>query len=114
MAESSKDMVNDTGKTLQSLGEDSPEFMASFGKFMAEAKKEGNISPKVKELILVGMALVLRCHYCIAFHAKDAIEKGVTKKELVEVAALAVMMGGGPVATYLNYLYDAMEEFGAK
>jgi AhpD family alkylhydroperoxidase len=114
MAESSKSMVGDIGNTLKSLGEDSPDFAASFSKLIMEAKKDGSISPKVKELIAVGMALVLRCHYCIAIHTKDAIDAGVTKKELIEVANVAVMMGGGPVATYLRYLYDAIEEFGAK
>jgi AhpD family alkylhydroperoxidase len=114
MADNSKNMVDDTNKALKNLSEDSPDFLNSFGKMIAEAEKGGVVPEKVKHMTLVALALVVRCHFCIAFHVKDAIEAGATKKELVEIADLAIMMGGGPVATYMKYFYDAIEEFGAK
>ena len=79
-----------------------------------EGVAEGVLSVKVKELITVGIAINARCLFCIAIHVKKAVAAGATRAELVEAGNVAVMMGGGPAATYMKYLFDAIEEFGAE
>ncbi len=91
-----------------------PNYAKAFMEFVKESEKEGALSTKVKELISVALGVAARCHFCIAIHVKNAIEAGATKQEIVEAGFVAALMGGGPTFTYLKYLFDACEQFGAK
>ena len=75
---------------------------------------EGNLSSDIftKELISIGIALVIRCKYCIVFHTYKALEAGATKEEIMEAAMVAVTFGAGPSMTYTStLLQDCIEEF---
>ena len=114
MVESAKNLANDVGMTFKNMDEETPDFMEPFRKVVHEGEKAGALSTKVKELITVGIAINARCPFCIAVHVRNAVAAGATRAELVEAGNVAVMMGGGPAATYMKYLFDAIEEFGAE
>ena len=89
-------------------------FFDAYGQFSQQAKKDGALSNKMKELICVATGLILRCSYCIAFHVKKAIEAGATRQEIMETGFVAVNMGGGPSLAYMTEVIDACDEFGAE
>lgn len=78
---------------------------------MEAVEKDGSVSAKVKEAVALGIAIKAQCKGCIAFHTKKAIEKGYSKEEILEIAWVAVLMGGGPALVYMSYVKDALEEF---
>ena len=72
--------------------------------------QEGKLSIKEKEFIALGIAVTMRCEYCIYFHTASAMKNGATEEEILEAASVAVYMGGGPAFSYIKYVVDALEE----
>jgi AhpD family alkylhydroperoxidase len=52
-----------------------------------QAVAEGILSPKIKELISLGIAVTVRCDGCIAYHMHDALQAGASKLEIAEAVA---------------------------
>ena len=100
--------------TLQTIGKEYPEYIKAFMGLMEQTEKDGALSVKNKELISLAIGVTERCKNCIAFHTKNAIDAGATKKEIFEAGLVAGLMGGGPAITYLKHLIDACDQFGAK
>jgi len=93
------------------LGNNTPEQTNAFGPFMEAVEKDGKVPSKTKEAVALGIAIKAQCTGCIAWHTKRALEKGFTKEEILEIAWVAVLLGGGPSLTYLSYVKDALDEF---
>ena len=68
--------------------------MQSFKDFMGAATTEGEIDAKTKEMIVLALSLAVQCAPCSRIHAKKALEEGITKEAMEELAALATMFGG--------------------
>jgi AhpD family alkylhydroperoxidase len=93
------------------LGDNSSEQIKRFSSFMEVAEQDGKVSAKTKEAIALGIAIKSQCKGCIAFHTKNALEKGFTKEEILEIAWVAVLMGVGPSLMYMANVKEALEEF---
>jgi AhpD family alkylhydroperoxidase len=106
-----KKEVEKTNELLSYLEKETPEQMKSFGNMMHSIEKEGKLSSKIKEAVALGIAIKAQCPGCIAFHTKKAINLGYTKEEILEIAWVAVLMGGGPSLIYMSYVKEALEEF---
>lgn len=106
------DRVQQTNEMFAKLKKDNPEGLSGFANFSNSIKKDGAISIKNKELILVSLGISSQCAWCIALHVKDAISAGCTKEEIIEAGMLAVLMGGGPKLMYMNILYEELEKNG--
>lgn len=106
-----KEAVQDVKRALGVLGKNVPDEMGHFTKFMGEVLKPGALDAKTKELVALGMGLTARCKYCIGMHTQSCLAAGATEAEIWEVAAVAVMMGGGPALTHVTELNKALEEF---
>ncbi|MCM8806333.1 MAG: carboxymuconolactone decarboxylase family protein, partial [Candidatus Omnitrophica bacterium] len=61
------------------------------------------------ELIAVGIAVTIRCSYCIGIHVEKAFKAGATEEEILEAGMVSVLMGGGPAYTYLTDLVEAIK-----
>ena len=62
-------------------------------------REDGALSPKVRELISVAVALTTQCAYCIETHATAAFKRGASEAELAEtVYVAAALRAGGAVA----------------
>lgn len=88
-----------------------PETMKAWGAFHEKAMASGVIDVKTKELIALGIALVIRCHNCIILHVQACKRLGVTRQEILSVYEVAMVMGGGPAMTYCSELIDALVEY---
>lgn len=94
------------------MTEKEPEIVGGFFNFLAANEAEGDLSPKVKELISVAVAIHSRCEYCIVCHVYNAFKHGATKGEIREAALTAVTFGGGPSLSYVSTLLeDCIAEF---
>jgi len=99
---------------LKRIKETDAGYTLAFFEFAKQAEKPGALSTKEKKLISVALSVAAQCIPCIAFHVKNAIKEGATKKEIYEAGFVAGLMGGGPAIAYLRYLVDACDQFGAK
>ena len=79
------------------MDEMSPEMRSAYLKFTSMAN-EGEIIPKkYRELMVLGMACVLRSAPAVKTHSQTAVEKyGATKEEIFMVLATAMSLGGVP------------------
>lgn len=106
-----KDLIADFQGTMKTLKGENKEAMAGFQEFMNATLEDGALDKKTKELVTLGTAITARCKYCIALHTKNCLDAGATKEEILEVAFVAIMMGGGPAFTYVTEVKKALEEF---
>jgi AhpD family alkylhydroperoxidase len=101
-------------RLIGKLGEELPGPMGGFARLHKEAVAEGALSPKVKELIALGIGISVRCDGCISYHVHDALRAGATREELAETIGVAVLMGGGPSVVYGSEALEAVEQFTAQ
>ncbi len=100
--------VVDGAKALRSAA---PDTMTAFGALGRSAYRDGALSAKTKELIALAIGIASRCDGCVAYHAKAAVDKGITREEVVEMIELAIQMGGGPSSVYGGQALKAYDTF---
>ena len=105
--------LEQAGKTMEQVGEADPAFYEAYMNFSQQAGKAGALSTKVKELVCLAIGIAMHCTFCIAAHAKKAIDAGASREEIMEIGFVAVKMGGGPSLAYLRYVIDACDQLGA-
>lgn len=86
-----------------------PEIARAFGSLFQSLIKPGALSVREKELIALGMALALRCVPCINTHVEKSLKAGATREQILETAAVAVVMQGGPAFTTLPKVIEALD-----
>lgn len=96
-------------KAMGEISQKNPEEFKKFLDFVNTVLKDGKLDLKTKELIAVGIAVALRCKYCIGIHTEKAFKAGATEDEILEAGMVAVLMGGGPALTYLTDLVEAIK-----
>ena len=52
-----------------------------------------HIDTKTKELMALAIGIAIHCGGCITYHTKMAHQHGATKREILEIVALAVLHG---------------------
>ncbi|WP_026474824.1 carboxymuconolactone decarboxylase family protein [Alkaliflexus imshenetskii] len=55
---------------------------------------EGALSTRVKEMLGLVSSMVLRCDDCVKYHLEKCYEQGVTTEEMLEIFAVANIVGG--------------------
>jgi AhpD family alkylhydroperoxidase len=110
-SDSERKVLEHAHRGLQLITEHKPKLMGIVQSFTAEAMHPGVLGRKEKERIALGMSLTQQCHYCIALHIRACKHAGVTLEEIMEVCAIGIMMGGGPVLTHMAEVERALNEF---
>lgn len=95
------------------LGREAPGPMSGFARLHASSVTDGELEPKVKELMALAIAIAIHCEDCIAYHIHDALAAGASRQQIVETIGVAVMMGGGPAAVYGAQALEAVGQFQA-
>ncbi len=60
----------------------------------SRAYQAGALSVPTKEMLGLAMSLVLRCDDCVKYHLEQAMQAQVSEAEILEVLALAQLVGG--------------------
>ncbi|MDD5403042.1 MAG: carboxymuconolactone decarboxylase family protein [Sulfuricella sp.] len=110
-SDSERKILEHAHRGQQLMAEYKPKLMGKIQAFMAEAMAPGVLSKQEKERMALGMALTQQCHYCIALHVRACKLAGVTVEEIMEICAVGIMMGGGPVLTHIAEVERALNEF---
>ena len=72
-----------------------PEYAAARAHLGRVAMREGVLSVKVKEMIIIGILASRSLQYGVAAHMRRAVEFGATREELFEGLKAAHLPGGG-------------------
>ncbi len=112
--ENNKELLKEVKQSLAKLGREYPDVMKAFSSFMGEVEEPGALDTKTKELIAVSLSVATRCKWCIAFHVKNALDVGASRKEVMEACFVAALMAGGPALMYTQLAVKAIEDFEGK
>ena len=70
---------------------------------------DGALAKKNKELIAVGISVVMDCESCMQWHIEQAAKAGATNQEVLEAVEVGIEMGGGPATVSARFALDVME-----
>jgi AhpD family alkylhydroperoxidase len=106
-----KTVLDELGPLHRELRRSIPDVYKGFGELHKAAVAPGALDTKTKELIALGIGVIVHCDGCIASHAQAAARAGATKQEAAEAIGVAFLMGGGPASIYGPRAFDSFCEF---
>ena len=78
------------------------------------AFSDGELAKKHKELIAVGISVVIDCESCMQWHIEQAVQAGANEKEVLEAIEVGIEMGGGPATVSARFALEVMESVFSK
>lgn len=84
--------------------------MTAFKGLSDAANRPGKISPAIKEMTAVAIAVATGCEDCIVYHTAAAKKHGASREEVAEMLAVAIEMAGGPGAVYAAKALEAFDD----
>ncbi|MBN1315661.1 MAG: carboxymuconolactone decarboxylase family protein [Anaerolineales bacterium] len=92
----------------QKLTKESKVYRA-FTKMENATYTEGALPKKTKELIAVGISVVIDCESCMQWHIEQAARAGAAYEEVLEAVEVGIEMGGGPATVSARFALRVME-----
>lgn len=86
----------------------------SFVDLEGKAFADGNLGKKYKELIAIGISIVINCESCLEWHIKEALNTGSSEKEIIEAIEVGIEMGGGPSTVSSRFALKVLEYYKEK
>ncbi len=74
---------------------------------------DGALESMHKELIAVGISVVINCESCMEWHIKQAIDAGAGTSQVIEAIAVGIEMGGGPATVSARFALKVLEYYQA-
>ena len=74
------------------------------------AFSNGQLTKGAKELIAVGISVVINCQSCMQWHIEQAAKAGHTQEEILEAVEVGIEMGGGPATVSARFALKVMED----
>lgn len=105
------DEIKSIGDATKELRELIPDSYAGFRDVHRAAFADGALSPAVKEMMAVAIAVSEGCVGCIASHARGAARHGATEEQYAEMLSVTLLMNGGPGTVYAPKAWEAFKEF---
>ena len=73
------------------------------------AYSDGALPGKIKELIALGISVVINCESCMQWHIEQAAKAGATVQEVLEAIEVGIEMGGGPATVSARFALEVMD-----
>lgn len=83
----------------------------SFVEMEQNTYKNGQLSKKHKELIAIGISVVINCESCMEWHIKQALDDGATEGEILESIEVGIEMSGGPGTASARFAMNVLEYY---
>ena len=71
---------------------------------------DGALPKKTKELIAIGISVVMDCHSCMEWHITQAAQSGATRQEVIEAVEVGIEMAGGRATVSARFALEVMNE----
>ena len=69
---------------------------------------DGELPRRSKELIALGISVVINCESCMEWHVGEALRAGASAAEVVEAVGVGIEMGGGPATVAARFALKAL------
>ena len=102
-------IINQRKKAHQKLLSLHSKVYEKFLEMEKAAFSDGELSKKVKELIAVGISVVIDCESCMQWHIEQASKSGASQKEVLETVEVGIEMGGGPATVSARFALEVMD-----
>jgi len=86
--------------------EQSPVLGSAYLHFRNTVQEKSVLDQKTRELLMLALACVLRCHYCVENHIQGALNAGATKQEITETLLLTAYEGAGTQLAWCKDIYQ--------
>jgi AhpD family alkylhydroperoxidase len=96
-------------KRIAEIGRTSPDVLRGYRTVSNAGNQADLLSPKIRELISLAVAVTARCDGCIVVHTEAALKHGATKEEIVEALGVAVAVNAGAALIYSGRVLDAVD-----
>jgi len=73
------------------------------------AFSDGALPRKIKELIALGISVVVNCESCMQWHVEQTAKAGASMEEVLEAVEVGIEMGGGPATVSARFALEVME-----
>ncbi|MGC1390152.1 MAG: carboxymuconolactone decarboxylase family protein [Bacteroidales bacterium] len=83
----------------------------SFTAMEQNTYKDGELSKKQKELIAIGISVVINCESCIEWHIKQALDDKTSVEEIIEAIEVGIEMSGGPGTASARFAMNVLEYY---
>lgn len=74
-----------------------------------KAFADSALTKRDKELIAVGISVVINCESCMEWHIHQALQSGATEQQVIEAIEIGIEMGGGPATVSARFALKALE-----
>lgn len=71
---------------------------------------DGHLTRAAKELVALGISVVLDCRSCMQWHIQQAAGAEATPGQVLEALEVGVEMGGGPATVALRFALEVMDD----
>ena len=86
----------------------------SFVEMEQNTYKNGNLNKQQKELIAIGISVVINCESCMEWHIKQALDDGAVESEIIEAIEVGIEMSGGPGTASARFAMNVLEYYSQK
>jgi AhpD family alkylhydroperoxidase len=69
----------------------------------------GTLEKQTKELIAIGISIIMNCESCMEWHISQALKDGASKEQIFETIGVAIEMGGGPATVVSRFAVKVLE-----
>lgn len=71
----------------------------------------GALTKLQKELIAIGISVVINCESCMEWHIKQAMDDGAKESEIIEAIEVGIEMAGGPATASARFAMNVLEYY---
>ncbi|MBY8984561.1 MAG: carboxymuconolactone decarboxylase family protein [Candidatus Lokiarchaeota archaeon] len=81
----------------------------SFLELEKNTYKDNNLSKMYKELIALGISVIINCESCMQWHINQALNSGASEEQIIEALEVAIEMGGGPATVSSRFALKVLD-----
>ncbi|MFX1480435.1 MAG: carboxymuconolactone decarboxylase family protein [Promethearchaeota archaeon] len=104
-------IIHDREKAHQFFLKQESKAYKSFLDLERYAFSDGKLKKMYKELIALGISIIIDCESCMEWHVKEAIRSGATEQQVIEAIEVGIEMGGGPATVSSRFALKVLEYY---
>jgi len=103
-------IIADRREAHRYLTDHSPVYRA-FVEMEQKTFSDGELQRRYKELIAIGISIVINCESCLEWHIREALRAGATEQQVLEAIEVGIEMGGGPATVSARFALKVLEHY---
>ncbi|MFW9971165.1 MAG: carboxymuconolactone decarboxylase family protein [Candidatus Odinarchaeota archaeon] len=106
-------IITDRNESHKNLKELDSKVYKAFLNMERQTYSDGSLQKMYKELIAVGISIIINCESCMEWHIKEALKSGASEKQVLEAIEVGIEMGGGPATVSSRFALKVLEYYGS-